>query len=148
MSKIETTFGTVFNKSPIGTNKLWCEFYGVFNLSNYSCDQNELSVLGKGLKFCPTPPKYCHSQLKESKINSSGQLRSNNSLQIILIHEPEDSFLSEKEPDTAFEHEDLKLPSTFNPPIPNTLEHIYDILIDGILRHNPDFSHTRNMTLA
>ena len=31
--------------------------------------------------------------------------------------------------------------------MPNTLEHIYDILIHRILSHNPEFSK-RNMTLA
>ena len=30
--------------------------------------------------------------------------------------------------------------------MPNTLEHIYDILIDRILSHSPDFSRKRNMT--
>ena len=122
------------------------------NLSDYSCNQNELSVLGKGLKFCPTPPKYCHGQLKESidKFFRSASLKlffSNNSNQ-----DPEDilknSFLSEEDTDTAFEHKELKLPSTFNPPMPNTLDHIYDILIDRILSHCPDFSRSRNVTLA
>ena len=32
--------------------------------------------------------------------------------------------------------------------MPNTLDHIYDILIDRILSHCPGFSRSRNMTLA
>ena len=59
----------------------------------------------------------------------------------------ENSFLSEPEADIAFDHKELKLPSKFNPPMPSTLEHIYDILIDRILSHSPDFSRQRNMTL-
>ena len=114
LSKIEITFGTMFNKSQIDINKCWSEFYEVVNLSNYFCDQNELSVLGKGLKFCPTLPKYYHSQLKESidKFFRSASLKqffANNS-----NPEPEDilknSFLSEEEPDTTFEHKVLKSP--------------------------------------
>ena len=38
-------------KKNVELNKFWSEFYGVVNLSDYSCDQNELSVLGKGLKL-------------------------------------------------------------------------------------------------
>ena len=88
-------------------NKIWCEFYGVVNLSNYSCNQNELSVLEKGSKFCPTPPpKYCHGVMKESidKFFRSASLKlffGNNS-----NPDPEDilenSFLSEEDTDTAF----------------------------------------------
>ena len=47
-------------------NKFWLKYFGVVNLSGHKCTFLELSVLGKGLKFCPTPPKYCHGQLKES----------------------------------------------------------------------------------
>ena len=32
--------------------------------------------------------------------------------------------------------------------MPNTLEHIYYILIDRILSHSSDLSHSRNMTLS
>ena len=122
-------------KRNIGMNKFWFEFYGVLNLSNYSCNQNELSVLEKGLKFCPTPPKYCHGAMKESvdKFFRSASLKlffAKNSVPDNPEDIIENSFLSEPEEDTAFEHKELKLPSTFNPPMPNTLKHIYHILIE------------------
>ena len=84
--------------------------------------------------------------------SSLGQPHSNYFISNNSISEnPEDilknSFLSEPESDTPFENDQLKLPSKFNPPMPSTLEHIYDILIDRILCHNPEFSK-RNMTLA
>ena len=124
LSKIERTFCSVFIKRNVDINKFWSEFYGVVNLSDYSCNQNELSVLGKGLKFCPTPPKYCHGAMKESinKFFRSASLKlifANNS----YPQNPEDilenSLLSESETDTTFEHKELKLPSMFNPPMFN-----------------------------
>ena len=139
-------------KPIIDINKFRSEFYGVVNLSNYSCNQNALSMLGKGLKFCPTPPKYCHGIMKESV----DRFFRSASMKLFFVNNsapenPEDilenSFLSEPEEDTAFEHKELKLPSSFNPPMLSTLEHIYDILIDKILSHSLDFSRRRNMTL-
>ena len=146
LSTVEKTFCLVFMKRNIGMNKFWFEFYGVVNLSDYSCDQNELSLLRKGLKFFPTPPKYCHGAMKESidKFFRSASLKLffvDNSVPGNPEDIPENSFLSKPEEDAAFEHKELKLPFlTFNPPMPNTLEDIYDILIDRILSHNPDFS--------
>ena len=46
----------------------------------------------------------------------------------------------------GFKHEKLKLPSKFNPPKPNMLEHIQEILTDRILNHNPNRNRPRNMT--
>ena len=66
LSKIEQTFNSVFKKNDMDLNKFWFQFYSVVNLSDYKLKKNELSVLGKGLKFCPTPPKYCHGAMKES----------------------------------------------------------------------------------
>ena len=102
-------------------------------------------MLGKGLKFCPTSPKYCHGAMKESidrffRLASIKLFILNNS----VPENPEDilmnSFLSEPKVDTAFEHKELKLPSSFNSLMPSTPECIYDILIDRILSHSPDFS--------
>ena len=42
----------------------------------------------------------------------------------------------------------LKLPSKFNPPKPNMLEHIQEILTDRILNHNPNRNRPRNITNA
>ena len=36
-------------------NKFWLEYYGVKNLSSYKLNRLDLEVLGKGLKYCPTP---------------------------------------------------------------------------------------------
>ena len=85
LSRIEQTFNSVFKEKDMDLNKFWFQFYGVVNLSDYKLEKNELSVLGKGLKFCPTPPKYCHGAMKESidKFFRSASLKlffSNNSI--------------------------------------------------------------------
>ena len=96
-------------------NQFWNQYYGVFNISDYKCDNIELSVLGKGLKFCPTPPKYCHGQIKESidKFFRSCSLKlffDSSSLEQQPEDILEDSFLSEEEQETAFDHKELTLP--------------------------------------
>ena len=144
---------SVFNHSNSTINQFWNQYYGVFNISDYKCDNIELSVLGKGLKFCPTPPKYCYGQMKESidKFFRSCSLKlffDSSSLEQQPEDILEDSFLSEEEQETAFDHKELTLPSTFTPTMPGTLEHIYSILIDRILSHSPDLSRNRNMNFC
>ena len=121
------------------------------NLSDHKCTFLELSVLGKHLKFCLTPPKYCHGKLKESidKFFRSTSLKAffkpngPEEPQSIL----ESSFLSENDAKPEiFEHKDLKLPSTFNPQMPSNLEYIYNILFDRILFDCPKLNR-RNLTI-
>ena len=133
-------------------NKFWVKYFGVVNLSDHKCMFSELSVLGKGLKFCPTPPKYCHGKLKESidKFFQSASLKA-----YFKPSGPEDpesilesSFLSENDAEPElFEHKDLKLPSTFNPQMPINLEYGYNVLIDRILSDFPELNRRRNLTI-
>ena len=150
---IQSSMNSVFNHSNSTINQFRIQYYGVFNISDYKCDDIELSVLGKGLKFCPTPPKYCHGQMKESidKFFQSCSLKlffDSSSLEQQPEDILEDSFLSEEEQEIASDHKVLTFPSTFTPTMPGTLEHIYSILIDRILSHSPDLSRNRNMTSA
>ena len=48
-------------------NNFLLKYFGVVNLSDYKCTFLELSIPGKGLKFCPIPPKYYNVQLRESR---------------------------------------------------------------------------------
>ena len=66
LDSVQLSMNSVFNNSNSTINQFWNQYFSVFNISDYKCDNIELSVLGKGLKFCPTPPKYCHGQMKES----------------------------------------------------------------------------------
>ena len=115
---IQSSMNSVFNHSNSTINQFWNQYYGVFNISDYKCDNIELSVLGKDLKFCPTPPKYCHGQIKESidKFFRSCLLKlffDSSSLEQQPEDILEDSFSSEEEQETAFDHNELTLPSTF-----------------------------------
>ena len=132
-------------------SKFWLKYFGVVNLSDHNCSFLELSVPGRGLKFCLTPPSYCRGKLKEStdKFLWSASLKA-----YFKPHGPEEpesileaSFLSENdaEPET-FEHKDLKLPSTFNPQMPSNLEYIYNVLIERVLSDCPELNRHRNLT--
>ena len=126
-------------------NKYWLKYFVVVNLYDHKCTFLELSVLGKGLKFCPMPPKYCHGQLKEStdKFFQSASLKA-----YFKPHGPEEpksilesSFLSKNnaEPE-IFKHKDLKLPSTIKPKMSNNLEYVYNVLINRILFDCPELN--------
>ena len=86
----------------------------MMNLSDHNCSFTELSVLGKGLKFCPTPPKYCHGKLKESidKFFQSAPLKA--CFEPIGPEEPgsilESSFLSENSAEPEIFKQRLQTP--------------------------------------
>ena len=42
-----------------------------------------------------------------------------------------------QEHDGPYTHKDLKLPSKFNPPMPNMLNHIHQLFVDKLLEYNP-----------
>ena len=48
-------YKTLFNFSNMEINKFWETYYGVVNLSSISLSDEDLKILGRGLKFCPTP---------------------------------------------------------------------------------------------
>ena len=66
LEKIENCTEKVFSFEDTELNKFYGQYFGVVNLSNYSIRFEELKILGRGLKFCPTPPLYDHSMAKES----------------------------------------------------------------------------------
>ena len=123
-------------------NKFYGEYFGVVNLSNYQICFEELEILGKGIKFCLTPPLYDHGAVKE---NIDKFFRNAN---LFLFFSEEDHSQSSIELNSTdgFKHEELKVPSKFNPPKPNMLEHIQEILTDRILNHNPSKARPRNLT--
>ena len=66
VDSIENSFCEIFIYSKMKINTFWLKYFGVVNLSNYECSFVELCVLGKVLKFFPTPPMYDHGIHKES----------------------------------------------------------------------------------
>ena len=65
LNSIENSLN-VFQYDTMDLNKFWLKYFGVVNLSDHKLTILELTVIGKGLKFSPTHPKYCHGKLKES----------------------------------------------------------------------------------
>ena len=67
---------------------------------------------------------------------------------LFLFFSEEDNSQNEIELNSTdgFKHPELKIPSKFNLPKPNMLEHIQEILTDRILNHNPSKARPRNLT--
>ena len=112
------------------------------NLSDYSIQFEEYRILGRGLKFCPTPPLYDHGVVKES----IDKFFRNANLFLFFSDENNSQREIEINSTDRFKHPELKLPSKFNPPKPSMLEHIQEILTDRILKHNPSRNRPRNMS--
>ena len=142
LAEIEKCTEKVFSFEDTELNKFYGQYFGVVNLSNYSIRFEELKILGRGLKFCPTPPLYDHGMAKES----IDKFFRNANLFLFFSDENNSHEKIELNSTDGFKHEKLKLPSKFNPPKPNMLEHIQEILTDRILNHNPNRNRPRNMT--
>ena len=124
-------------------NKFYECFYSVVNLSNYTLDIKDLQVLGKGLKFCPTPANVDHGNLKESidKFFRWCALR----LFFTTHEEINEDSLNEHDTPLPFSHKELRLPSKFTPTMPSNLEHIYYLIVDEVLSYKTRKTH-RNLS--
>ena len=117
----------------MSANKFWEKYFGVSNLSSRLLSIDELTILGKGLKFCPTPLMVDHGKIKSNidKFFRTCSLK-------LFFSESGFDLKPEREPiDQPFEHKDMKLASNFNPTLSSNLEHIYYLVIDELLSHNP-----------
>lgn len=87
---------------------------GVVNLSSHVLTCHELSVLSRGLNFCPTPSSWDPSDIMEGldKLHCSMRLAQ-------FFQEAE---LKERDPSDGFSHKKFRPPSTFNPRGSNGLE--------------------------
>ena len=142
LNSLKNCTETLFSFHKCDINKFYGEYFGVVNISNYQIHFEELEILGKGIKFCPTPPLYDHGVVKE---NIDKFFRNAN---LFLFFSEDDNSQREIEINSTdgFKHQELKLPSKFNPPKPSMLEHIQEILNDRILTHNPSKGRPRNLT--
>ena len=124
----------------VDLNKFNEIFHGITNLSNYSCTSTETMVLSKGLKYCPTPPKFDHGPLKED-ID-----RFFRSINLYLFFESNNDNLDNTRSlhCDGFDHKDLHLPSTFNPTMPTNLALVYNKCLEFILESNA-VSRNRNL---
>ena len=134
------TSSKIFNCSLTG-NKFWEFYHGVVNLSKQQLTLNEITILGKGLKFCPTPNLHNHGPLKE---NIDSFFRSV-SLELFFLNNEYTKKPCE-DINIPFEDKELKLPSKLNPVMPSNLEHVYHTVVDRILSHNPSHKRKCNIT--
>ena len=107
-------------------NEFWENYFGVLNLSDRNLSYSEMSVLGRGLKFCLTPTMLDHGLLKESL----DKFICNCSLKLFFSEVDE---IAPPEEHDMFTHKDMRLKSTFNPPLPSNLEHIYYLILEEVL---------------
>ena len=122
-------------------NKFYERFYGVVNLSSRRLSIYELSVLGKGLNFCPTPSKFDHGPIKESIDKFFRKC----SLKLFFENPQNDQEFPDNHENPAFEHQDMKLASKFSPPMPSNLELIHYLICEEILSYN-QVNSSRNLS--
>ena len=105
----------------------------MLNLFTFTLNHDDLTLLGKGLKFCPIPLWVDHGKIK---LDLDKFFR-NCSLHL-FFNNTENTNVSELEPEEKpFEHNDLKLPSKYNPTFPSNLEHVYYLILEEILSYKP-----------
>ena len=113
----------------------------VRNLSSYRLSDSEMSLLNKGLKYCPTPPRPDIGNIirdVETFFRKASTL--------LFFHgnsdHPNDTSSSQStqyqdvSPLKPFQHKDLKLKSTWNAPVPPLLEHVKQLTLSEIQNSN------------
>ena len=122
----------MFNHTHSNVNKFWLQYFGVVNLTDKEIDWKTLTLLGKGIKFCPTPPSFDHGPLKENIDSFFRKL----SLHLFFSENSANIQENARVTTSPFKHKDLKCKSAFNPPMPLNLYHLYQNLTDKILDFN------------
>ncbi len=154
LDKIENTFSTTGQNS----NKSIQDFLypGVVNLSSYHLSKSELSLLSKGLKFCPTPPKFdpgvIKSDIDKFFLSIKRFLHFDNPKQN-LTDSSDDSDDSDTSTDSygdstdppPFQHQKLKIKSSWDPPHPSQVDHVHQLIVDEILECEARQHYPRNM---
>ena len=96
----------------------------IVNLSTYNLSKNEISLLQRGLNFCPTPGQPDPGLQKTDLDNFHRKIRLHNHFfgedfdDDILSSTPADNLYSK----VPFEHQKFRPKSTFNPTGPHTIE--------------------------
>jgi hypothetical protein len=105
----------------------------IVNLSNFILNRDHISILNRGLKFCPTPGPPNVGELREDLDRFHKRLR-----QVAFFDNPEEPPLAPPTPSQGaahqvvdkdnlhsfepFKHMKFKTKSTWNPPGPHNLE--------------------------
>ena len=129
---------------------------GLFNLSDYTLSESEISLLNKGLKFCPTPPLpdigtlvrdserfFRSAAIKLHFLNLENKDTSLNSTQVQQDQVEGSDFRS---PIDAFSHPDLKPKSKWNAPVPPLLEHVKQLFLTELQCTTLQPTRNKNLT--
>ena len=116
----------------------------VYNLSSYQLSEAEKSLLEKGLKFCPTPPKPDVGDIFHDVDNF---FRSANLKLFFSDFENAQTNTTQGVDQTQpFEHPNLKLKSKFNPTLPPLLEFVRQSVLSDLQNFSPKPSRSKNLT--
>ena len=129
---------------------------GVFNLSDYNLSESEISLLNKGLKFCPTPPlpdigmlvrdteKFFRTASIKLHFHNLANKPTNSQSDTVaqtLSDEPD-----LRSPIQAFSHPDLKPKSKWNAPVPPLLEHVKQLFLTELQGSQLKPTRRKNLT--
>ena len=130
----------------------------VHNISDHLLSEAEISLLNKGLKFCPTPPQpdigllvkdiehfFRTANIKLFFSNSEKKDSLSNTAPLTQTISQTHNAVS---PLDAFQHKDLKLRSTWNPPVPPLLEHVKQLILSDIQNFPAKVQRHRNLSSA
>ena len=115
---------------------------GIVNLSKHILQDPEISVLSKGLGFCPTPGAPGIGDIIQDLDNFKRKTR----IQLFFT-DPSQGSKPESIPSGGpFEHRSFKLKSTFNPAGPFQLESMFHSIEQDLHRHQYKEPRKKNLT--
>ena len=115
---------------------------GIVNLSKYTLQDPEISVLSKGLGFCPTPGAPDIGDIIQDLDNFKRKTR----IQLFFT-DPNQGSKPESIPSGGpFEHRSFKLKSTFNPVGPFQLESMFHSIEQDLHRQKYKQPRKKNLT--
>ena len=129
---------------------------GLFNLSDYTLSESDISLLNKGLKYCPTPPlpdigtlvrdteKFFRTAAIKLHFHNLSTKEDNSTSASVTQPQAEDTDI--RSPVDAFSHPDLKPKSKWNAPVPPLLEHVKQLFLTELQGFK--FQPTRNKNLS
>ncbi len=135
-------------------NKSLNHYTGIINLSSYTLSNDEISLLSKNLKYCPTPPQTDLGCLKADidKFFRSASLflhflddkNKDNYTDSFESNPPGDTITPDRP--APYQHHDLKPKSGWTPPAPGLLEHVHQLVLRDIFNFTGQISVSRNLT--
>ena len=115
---------------------------GIVNLSNYTLQDAEISVLSKGLGFCPTLGAPDIGDI----IQDLDSFKRKTRIQIFFTDPNEGPKTESIHSGGPFEHRSFKLKSTFNPVGPFQLEAMFHSIEQDLHRQKYKESKKKNLT--